>query len=63
MLRGAAPVTLADVTAHLSRVGLARQKWPEDLRLVDEFPRTASGKIRKIDLRAWLRSDPGDATG
>jgi acyl-CoA synthetase (AMP-forming)/AMP-acid ligase II len=61
MLPGAAPVTLGDVTAHLSRVGLARQKWPEELRLVDDFPRTATGKIRKADLRAWLRSDPGGA--
>jgi acyl-CoA synthetase (AMP-forming)/AMP-acid ligase II len=62
MRAGAAPVTLADVTAHLAGVGLARQKWPEELRLVDDFPRTASGKIRKVDLRAWLRSDRGDAT-
>ena len=61
MLPGAAPVTLADLTAHLSGVGLARQKWPEELRVVDELPRTASGKVRKVDLRAWLRSggDPG----
>lgn len=58
MLPGAAPVTLGDVTAHLSGLGLARQKWPEELRLVDDFPRTASGKIRKVDLRAWLRSEP-----
>jgi acyl-CoA synthetase (AMP-forming)/AMP-acid ligase II len=57
MRPGAAPVTLTDVTAHLSGVGLARQKWPEELRLVDDFPRTASGKIRKVDLRAWLRSE------
>jgi acyl-CoA synthetase len=56
MLPGAAPVTLPDVTAHLSAVGLARQKWPEGLRVVDDFPRTASGKVRKVDLRAWLRS-------
>jgi acyl-CoA synthetase (AMP-forming)/AMP-acid ligase II len=56
MLPGAAPFTLADLTAHLSGAGLARQKWPEELRIVDEFPRTASGKIRKVDLRAWLRS-------
>jgi len=56
MRPGAAPVTLADVAAHLSGVGLARQKWPEELRLVDDFPRTASGKIRKVDLRGWLRS-------
>jgi acyl-CoA synthetase len=52
---GAAPITLADVTAHLTNAGLARQKWPEDLRLVEDFPRTASGKIRKVDLRAELK--------
>jgi non-ribosomal peptide synthetase component E (peptide arylation enzyme) len=52
-------VTLGDVTAHLSRVGLARPKWPEELRLVDDLPRTASGKVRKLELRAWLRSQPG----
>jgi acyl-CoA synthetase (AMP-forming)/AMP-acid ligase II len=59
MLPGTAPVTLGNLTAHLSGFGLARQKWPEELRLVDDFPRTASGKIRKVDLRAWLRSDRG----
>jgi non-ribosomal peptide synthetase component E (peptide arylation enzyme) len=59
MLPGAEPVTLGDVTAHLSRVGLARPKWPEELRLVDDLPRTASGKVRKLELRAWLRSQPG----
>jgi acyl-CoA synthetase (AMP-forming)/AMP-acid ligase II len=53
---GAAPPTLADATAHLARSGLARQKWPEELRIVEDFPRTASGKIRKVDLRASLRS-------
>jgi non-ribosomal peptide synthetase component E (peptide arylation enzyme) len=53
----AAPVILADVTAHLSKVGLARQKWPEELRIVDDFPRTASGKIRKVDLRGRLRAE------
>ncbi len=60
MRPGAATVTLADATAHLSSLGLARQKWPEELRLVDDFPRTASGKIRKVDLRAQLRSERGD---
>jgi acyl-CoA synthetase (AMP-forming)/AMP-acid ligase II len=58
MQPGASPVTLGDLAAHLSGVGFARQKWPEELRLVDDFPRTASGKIRKVDLRAWLRSAP-----
>jgi len=63
MLPGAAPVTLNDVTARLSSVGLARQKWPEEVRVVSDFPRTVSGKVRKVDLRAWLRSETGEAIG
>ncbi|HEY1740892.1 MAG TPA: AMP-binding protein, partial [Acidimicrobiia bacterium] len=46
---------LATITAHLQEIGIARQKWPEEMRVVDDFPRTASGKIRKVDLRAQLR--------
>jgi non-ribosomal peptide synthetase component E (peptide arylation enzyme) len=53
---------LTDLTAHLSAVGLARQKSSEELRIVDGFPRTASCKIRKVDLRAWLRSESDHAT-
>jgi acyl-CoA synthetase (AMP-forming)/AMP-acid ligase II len=62
MRPGSEPVTLGDLTAHLSGIGLARQKWPEELRIVDDFPRTASGKVRKIDLRAWLRAGSGETT-
>jgi len=62
MQPGATPLALGDLTAHLEGVGLARQKWPEELRLVDDFPRTASGKIRKVDLRAWLRAEAGAAS-
>jgi non-ribosomal peptide synthetase component E (peptide arylation enzyme) len=36
---------------HLEGAGLARQKWPEELRIVQEFPRTASGKVQKFVLR------------
>ncbi len=57
-----APVPdLAAVQAHLGAAGLARQKFPEELRVADEFPRTASGKIRKIDLRDQLRREAGPA--
>jgi acyl-CoA synthetase (AMP-forming)/AMP-acid ligase II len=63
MLPGAAPPTLADLRTHLSGVGLARQKWPEELRLVDDFPRTAAGKIRKVDLRARLRAEAASPGG
>ena len=57
MLPGSAPIALSDVSAHLDARGLARQKWPEELRIVIDFARTPSGKIRKVDLRAWLRDE------
>ena len=47
---------LEAVRAHLSEAGLARQKWPEELRVVDELPRTPSGKIQKFVLRERLRA-------
>jgi acyl-CoA synthetase len=48
---------LEDLRAQLDRGGLARQKWPEELRFVDDYPRTASGKVQKHVLRAWLRDE------
>ena len=53
---GAAAIELADITAELERIGLARQKWPEELLIVEDFPRTATGKVRKVDLRRQLRA-------
>jgi acyl-CoA synthetase (AMP-forming)/AMP-acid ligase II len=47
--------TLDDVRRHLGAVGLARQKWPESLHQVQEFPRTPSGKVQKFKLREMLR--------
>lgn len=46
---------LARVRAHLEQAGVARQKWPEELIVVDDFPRTASGKIQKYLIRDRLR--------
>jgi acyl-CoA synthetase (AMP-forming)/AMP-acid ligase II len=55
MRPGVAPPTPERVRAHLGAAGLARQKWPEALYHVREFPRTASGKVRKVQLRRQLR--------
>jgi acyl-CoA synthetase (AMP-forming)/AMP-acid ligase II len=55
MVPGTEPIELADLLPHLEAAGLARQKWPEEVRVVTDFPRTASGKVRKVDLRAALR--------
>ncbi|HKS98284.1 MAG TPA: AMP-binding protein [Rugosimonospora sp.] len=48
---GTALPTLAELRAHFERAGLARQKWPEELHEVADFPRTASGKVQKYLLR------------
>jgi acyl-CoA synthetase (AMP-forming)/AMP-acid ligase II len=47
--------SLDDVRAHLAQAGLARQKAPESIHPVPDFPRTASGKIQKFRLREQLR--------
>ena len=52
---GVTSIELRDITDQLERIGLARQKWPEELRVVHDFPRTASGKVRKVDLRTLLQ--------
>ncbi len=50
-IREEASVTTESVRAHLDG-RLARYKLPKNVVIVDELPRTASGKIRKADLRA-----------
>lgn len=57
-----ATLVLDDVRVALEHTGLARQKWPEELRVVDDFPRTASGKVRKVDLRKQLRAGADDGS-
>lgn len=46
--------TLEDICSHFAAAGLAEQKWSEELRIVTEFPRTASGKLQKYMLRSQL---------
>src|SRR5262245_42075592 len=59
---GAAAPELAAVQAHLGAAGLPKQKWIEELRVVTDFPRTPSGKIRKFVLRGELRKQgPGES--
>ncbi len=51
---GAARPDLAELAAFLEAQGLAKQKFPERVELVDDFPRTASGKIKKDILRRMI---------
>jgi cyclohexanecarboxylate-CoA ligase len=36
---------------HLDALGMARQYWPESVRLVKALPRTTTGKVQKSELR------------
>jgi cyclohexanecarboxylate-CoA ligase len=50
----AAPPSLEELGEFLLERGLSRRKLPEQLDLVDELPMTASGKVKKHELRARL---------
>jgi acyl-CoA synthetase (AMP-forming)/AMP-acid ligase II len=43
-------VTLDELCAFLDERGLMKQKWPESLLFVDEFPLTGLGKVAKAEL-------------
>ncbi|MCX5044272.1 AMP-binding protein [Aldersonia sp. NBC_00410] len=43
--------SLEQVRTHFEGAGVARQKWPELLVEVAEYPRTASGKVQKNIIR------------
>jgi cyclohexanecarboxylate-CoA ligase len=47
-------VTLATLSAFLDEHQLARQKYPERVEIIDELPKTASGKVQKFVLRARI---------
>jgi non-ribosomal peptide synthetase component E (peptide arylation enzyme) len=54
ILRPGEALDLAGVQKHFAAAGVARQKAPERLELVSELPRTASGKVKKFELRRRL---------
>jgi len=56
VLKPAAPrLGLAEVRAFMEQRGVMRQKIPQQLELLDELPRNATGKVRKDQLRARFR--------
>ncbi len=54
-LRPDVELTLEQVRAHFGAAGVPTQKAPESLHVVEDFPRTAAGKVLKSELRAALR--------
>ena len=55
VLRPGHTIDLAEIRRFLERAGLARQKFPEHLVVVEDLPRVPSGKISKDVLRARAR--------
>jgi cyclohexanecarboxylate-CoA ligase len=49
---------LDEVREHFATAGLARQKTPERIEVVDELPRTPAGKVQKFLLREKLAPNP-----
>ncbi|MGH8303513.1 MAG: hypothetical protein ACRET5_18855, partial [Steroidobacteraceae bacterium] len=49
--QAAALLDLRAVQAFLDRRRVAKSDWPERVEVVDELPKTPSGKIRKDVLR------------
>jgi non-ribosomal peptide synthetase component E (peptide arylation enzyme) len=50
------PLELDEVLTHFKAEGVAKQKTPERLELVTEFPRTLSGKVQKYVLRRRIEA-------
>jgi acyl-CoA synthetase (AMP-forming)/AMP-acid ligase II len=53
--RAGQSLDLAEIRRFLDQAGLARQKFPEHLVLVDDLPRVPSGKVKKDVLRIRAR--------
>jgi acyl-CoA synthetase (AMP-forming)/AMP-acid ligase II len=54
VLSPGATIEIEDLIEIANRSGLAKQKWPELLRIVTELPATSSGKIKRHVLAAQL---------
>ncbi len=55
ILRPGTQLDLDVVREHFKALKVAMQKTPERLEIVDDLPRTASGKVKKFELRERLR--------
>lgn len=42
---------LSDITNYLAELGIAKYKFPEDLRTIDELPRNPVGKVLRRNLK------------
>ncbi|GAA6525852.1 AMP-binding protein [Intrasporangium sp. DVR] len=55
---GVEPYDLERLRDYLRGKGVAKQYWPEEVMLMDDLPRTPSGKIQKFHLRERFEATP-----
>ena len=55
--RGNSRPTVRDLADYLQSHGIAAFKWPERIKLLSEFPTTASGKVQKFELEKMLDNE------
>lgn len=53
---GVEEFTFEEMKAFLADKGVAKQYWPEELRVLTDFPKTPSGKIQKFQLREQVQA-------
>lgn len=67
ILEEGAELSFDELIAFLGETGMAKQKYPERIEIIETFPRTAAGKIRKNVLRdevaAKINSETAAETG
>jgi len=51
--------TLDDLQLYLAEAGMAKQYWPERIKIVNEMPKTPAGKVQKYVLREELAKETG----
>ena len=49
-------VTIEDIRTF-AELSLAKFKVPKHIKLIDAFPLTPTGKVKKIELREWAKTD------
>jgi fatty-acyl-CoA synthase len=59
ILRDPAAGLTAEEVEEFCRGRLAHYKVPRYVRVVEEFPMTISGKVRKVELREWAAREVG----
>lgn len=54
-LRPGKSIDLLEIQKHFVKAGVAKHKSPERIEIVDDFPRTPAGKIKKRELREQVQ--------